>query len=582
MDAGTGDDQIFAGAGNDTYQGGEGEDIIFFGSDNSTINVGSGTASGSSEGLDNFNDIEAVDAGAGNDTVTGSTANDYIFGGAGNDAIDGGAGNDELTGGAGNDNLNGGDGVDEVSYSELISAVIVDLSVGTTTGSGSGSDTLESIENVVGSQAADSITGSSADNELEGGLGNDTLSGGAGNDVLFAGTGNDTVYGGEGADLIVGGDGAGDDRYDGGNGIDTVKYTSAISGIKVDLGKGTAGSISTATVDAAGIGNDVLVSVENIIAGNFADSITGSAANNRLEGLLGNDTLNGGTGADTMIGGDGSDTYHVDNVGDVVTETNIATAGGIDTVLSSLASYTLGANIETGRILTTGTASMAGNSLNNLIFAGAGNNVLDGGLGIDFLSYANGLVTGSTTGVTVNLSVTTAQITRGSGSDTVRNFENLEGSILADTLTGNTGANVLLGGAGNDTLSGGAGNDALIGGAGKDSLTGGTGSDLFDFNALSEMGITSTTWDIITDFKRTEGDKIDLSTIDANQGTTSNESFSGTFIGTSGNFTASGQLKFSSSGGKGFLHGNTDTDVDAEFVIELIGVTSLSSADIVL
>jgi len=53
-------------------------------------------------------------------------------------------------------------------------------------------------------------------------------------------------------------------------------------------------------------------------------------------------------------------------------------------------------------------------------------------------------------------------------------------------------------------------------------------------------------------------------------------------IGANANFTAAGQLKFATANGKGYLYGNTDTDADAEFVIELIGVTSLSNADIQL
>jgi Ca2+-binding RTX toxin-like protein len=96
-----------------------------------------------------------------------------------------------------------------------------------------------------------------------------------------------------------------------------------------------------------------------------------------------------------------------------------------------LSSYTLGTNVENGRILSTGAANLTGNSLNNVLYAGVGNNVLDGSTGTDTVSYAYG-VTG-TTGVTVSLALTTAQATGGSGSDTLIGIENLTGSAYADT-----------------------------------------------------------------------------------------------------------------------------------------------------
>src|SRR5438477_59509 len=80
--------------------------------------------------------------------------------------------------------------------------------------------------------------------------------------------------------------------------------------------------------------------------------------------LVGNDTLDGGPGADTMIGGTGNDTYVVDNAGDVVTEN----AGeGTDTVQTSLASYTLPANVENLTFTDNGTHTGNGNALANVV-----------------------------------------------------------------------------------------------------------------------------------------------------------------------------------------------------------------------
>lgn len=150
------------------------------------------------------------------------------------------------------------------------------------------------------------------------------------------------------------------------------------------------------------------------------------------------------------------------------------------------------------------------------------------------------------------------------------------GNSLANILKGNSAANVLKGGGGDDMLSGGAGNDLLVGGAGKEVLTGGAGNDIFDFNALSETGLTSPTWDVISDFQR-GNDKIDLATLDANTATAANEAFN-SIIDSTTTFTAAGQLKVAN----GVLYGNTDSDNTPEFAIELIGVASLATSDFVL
>lgn len=229
--------------------------------------------------------------------------------------------------------------------------------------------------------------------------------------------------------------------------------------------------------------------------------LTGNTANNVLSGGAGADKLLGGAGADKMLGGSGNDTYYVDHTGDRVYETTTTTsttdAGGKDTVHAYLSACTLGNFIENCRIMSTGVASLAGNSLNNVIHAGKGNNFMTGGSGTDTLSYAYGA--NGTSGVSVSLATTSAQGTGGSGTDTISGFENLTGSANSDSLTGNSAANLIRGGSGNDTVSGGgdddtlygdAGNDLLRGGAGNDILYGGTGKDLFRFDTALGTGTT--------------------------------------------------------------------------------------------
>ena len=164
-----------------------------------------------------------------------------------------------------------------------------------------------------------------------------------------------------------------------------------------------------------------------------------------------------------------------------------------------------------------------------------------------------------------------------SGNDTITGnkfADILKSGAGRDTLKGNAGNDKLYGESGNDTLLGGTGKDILIGGTGKDTLTGGTGIDYFDFDKISESGITSSTRDVIKDFSKSEGDKIDLRTIDAKVGGTNNDAFS--FVSKappegSGN----GKLWYLS----GVLYGSTDNDKAAEFSIE-VNLTGISTSNV--
>ena len=332
LDGGTGVDTMIGGAGNDTYYVDDAGDVIDdqgASTDVDTVlvlatiqytlaanveNASLGKDSGDSGLTGNIlgNDLTG---NSGSNTLTGGGGNDGLNGGAGNDVLNGGTGNDVLVGGLGNDRLSGGAGVDTADYSGAQGNMSVDLVANRATGDGT--DTLSGIENVAAGGGDDVVMGSAGANTLNGGNGNDNLTGGGGGDVLVGGGGNDTLTAGDGDDavnagtgddVIVGGDGAGNDRYNGGAGIDTVRYTSAKAGIRVDLSavKDQAGSIAAG--DAAGIGVDQLSAIENVIAGKYADIVTGSSAANQLWGNGGNDTLNGGAGNDKLYGGAGRDT----------------------------------------------------------------------------------------------------------------------------------------------------------------------------------------------------------------------------------------------------------------------------------
>ncbi|KAA0996493.1 retention module-containing protein [Pseudomonas sp. ANT_J12] len=178
-----------------------------------------------------------------------------------------------------------------------------------------------------------------------------------------------------------------------------------------------------------------------------------------LTGTAGDDVLVAGTGNNVLNAGDGND---------------VLTAGS-------------------------GNNELHGGAGNDLLYSGPGNDLLDGGTGTDTASYAH-----ATAGVTVDLSLLTAQNTLGAGTDTLTGIENLTGSNFNDTLTGDNNSNVINGGLGNDVLNGGGGDDFLIGGLGNNTLTGGAGADTFQWLAGNSGH------DVVTDF--TPGtDKLDLS-----------------------------------------------------------------------
>lgn len=201
IDAGDGNDTATGDDGNDVISGGAGDDLLYAGAGNDSVDGGAGndTITGDA-GIDN------LVGGAGNDTISGGTQNDVLSGGDGNDKLYGEGGNDLLSGGAGNDIIDGTDGIDTVDYSSATAAWTINLN-NSSGSSGSETDTIWNIENVIGGSGNDTITGNSAANALSGGDGNDILNGGNGNDALNGDAGDDIITGGTGNDAVSGGTG---------------------------------------------------------------------------------------------------------------------------------------------------------------------------------------------------------------------------------------------------------------------------------------------------------------------------------------------------------------------------------------
>jgi Ca2+-binding RTX toxin-like protein len=346
---------VYGGAGNDTLRGGAGDDVLDGGAGNDTFTTGAiadgGDALHGGPGTDTADysarsaaitvtiddaaddgapgeadnvatDIEILKGGLGDDHLTGSPGNDTIFGGPGNDVLAGGDGNDVLNGDAGNDTfdegasangadvMNGGAGIDTVSYAARSGDVSVSLDALANDGEALELDkVMLDVENVVGGTGNDTITGSALDNVLDGGAGDDVVSGGPGNDTLRGGPGNDTLRGDAGDDRFDEAADTGDDTLVGGTGIDTADYAGRGADLIVVMdGVSPSGE--------AGEADHLATDIEHLIGGSGADSLTGNAADNQLEGgpgaavdalfgLAGDDVLDGGGGADTTDCGTG-------------------------------------------------------------------------------------------------------------------------------------------------------------------------------------------------------------------------------------------------------------------------------------
>jgi Ca2+-binding RTX toxin-like protein len=158
-----------------------------------------------------------------------------------------------------------------------------------------------------------------------------------------------------------------------------------------------------------------------------------------------------------------------------------------------------------------------------------------------------------------------------------------------DELHGGNDNDQLWGSTGDDRLFGGAGNDLLFGGIGQDIMTGGIGADTFVIGTyhFSPNAPDSSLRDpdYIKDFSHAQGDKIDVSLIDANENASGNQSFG--FIG-SGDFTGvAGQLRYEIHDVKPGYHytailGDLDGDGAADFQLNVAGKIDFVASDFVL
>ncbi|MCC6074559.1 hypothetical protein ACFPTX_11215, partial [Pseudomonas sp. GCM10022188] len=609
------DNHLVGNAGNDTLDGGEGFDVLEGGQGDDTYVYTAGdtiyeywmpeggvdTVITSLEYVSlwdwQFQGIENVTLTGNGWGIWGNNADNVLIGNALDNHLVGEAGNDTLDGGEGIDMLDGGEGDDIYVHTQgdmILESMMPEGGVDTVITSQEYVNLWDwpflGIENVTltgngreawGNEADNVLTGNALDNHLVGGFGNDTLDGGEGIDMLEGGQGNDTYVYTQG-DMIY------EDWMPEG-GVDTV-----ITAMEY---------INLWDWQFQGIENATLTGNGREIWGNDADNVlTGNALDNHLVGNAGNDTLDGGEGIDTLNGGQGDDTY-VYTQGDLIYE-DWMPEGGVDTVITAMEYINLWdwqfQGIENATLTGNGWAIwgndadnvLTGNALDNYLAGNAGNDTLDGGEGFDVMEGGAG---DDTYVYTAGDTIYEDWMPEG-GVDTLVStveyvelwhFTGIENAVLADNaiaakgnqgnneLTGNAlnnsleaddGDDILRGEAGDDFLNGGYGKDVLVGGQGIDFMDGGEGEDQYVFTNLLDLSVDEVmTIDTIV----FDGlDRIDLSGVDANVFTSENEAFS--FIGESMAFTDIGQLRFSD----GQLFGNVDGDLDADFAISLVGVTS--------
>ncbi|WP_180896918.1 calcium-binding protein [Caulobacter flavus] len=429
----------------------------------------------------------------GDDIFVGSQYGDQLYGRGGWDWLDGQAGDDYIEGGDGNDTLIGRDG-------------------------------------------NDSLFGGAGDDFLAGGDGGDTVHGGAGNDVLADGQGGEVLQGGDGDDTFLiaadatfnwfwGGDG---DLNSDPNGRDTISAERLTFGVAFDLDfrpadwnghpdgyANYAASRAAVVVNAATgawVTSEGLVSIENATGSEYADRLYGTAGDNVIKGLAGddqlygregNDILEGGAGADLLVGGGYFDTAsYAGSAAGVQVDLSTGEAKGGDAAGDVLQ--------EIENLRGSGAADeLKGNFFHNRLeglggddwlVATNGEDVYDGGEGLDFVDYSSGFASGTSTyqtwvedgywerdqwdnsqywvstgghyeTVTTTVAALNVNLAWGGqvrGSDGVASnhsfigVEGIIGTAEADSIGGGNADETFVGGAGNDYLYGGAGADTYV------------------------------------------------------------------------------------------------------------------------
>jgi Ca2+-binding RTX toxin-like protein len=449
-----------------------------------------------------------INAGMGDDDVTGGAGDDFLVGGAGNDRLSGGDGNDSFIGGGGNDAISGGAGADTAIFNvSTDGADRVNLGTGydranISAAAGVAQVRLTFTSAEVGNNAVnDAGTLANQDGSLAVRLQAEGTDG--------ALTGLDSRFDDEGTSFIASSPGLTFDVRDLVSGVARGDQFRAVYLGTAQADTYDFSDLSLNTYVNSGAGRDVITSGTGndfLVGGSGGDRLIGGAGSDSFIGGLGNDAINAGTGDDTIIYNVSTDGRDRVNSGTGMDTANISAAEGTTQIRLTFTSAEVGngSNSDSGTL-----ANQDGDLAVRLQAEGGRDN--PGGTiarfddeGITFTSATPGvtfdvrdLVSGTARGDQFEVVVLgTAQNDALDFSAASRSYY-VNAGAGNDTITGSTVADFLVGGVGADTLNGGQGMDSLLGGG---------GADLFVFTDTPGN-------DTIVDFA-SGTDKIDLSAFD--------------------------------------------------------------------
>ncbi len=513
-------------AGNDMITGNGNTRVSYsFAREAVSVDLAAGTAvGGASVGSDTI--LGGVNA------VRGSNFDDVLIGSASNDILEGLNGNDLLRGGLGADFLNGGAGSDRFDFDNLAEAGdtvsgfeavpggdvldIADLLLNSTSYAGgaggaladfvkveaagsngllqidadgsAGGGNWQTLATLLGGAGlnldtlvanGNLFTGAVSGITLIGTPGNDNLIGTPGNDTILADLGNDFLRGGAGNDLLDGGVVADRQSDLGWRDTDSADYSTALSGVNVNLATGIA-------QDGEG-GTDTLIGIEAVTGSSHDDAFIGSGA--YLEffgGGAGNDTIDGAGSYDRAEYQDATAGITVNlgtpapNMGTVTGDASVGTDTLINVEIVHGSEFADTFNVS-GFL---SGSSPGGFSSSFNAFEGRGGDDSIAGNGNTRVEYTNAAVA-----VTVNL---------GTGATTAV----YDPSVGNDTFLG--GVTAVRGSSFNDTLIGSNffANESFEGRGGDDFINGGQGFDRADY-ALNGPGVAG----IMVDSRPGHGDR---------------------------------------------------------------------------